>query len=135
MSDYAKRVASLRDEDLMEIAFSNEHDGFAPVFVAVARKEMSRRKLDGPTQEHGAELQRQKEIRAALDAVKDKMPLKRIGALLFLFFSIFVVPSLIAAFVLFMRGYNKKAKDALSFIFIGLALWVVVIVIANVVIG
>lgn len=133
MLDYAKRVASLRDEDLMEIAFSNERDGFDPVFVAVARKEVARRKIDGPTHEHGAELQRQKEISAALDAVKHKIPLKRTGALLFLLFSIFVVPCLIAAFVLFLRGYNKKSRDAISFIFVGFALWMVVFVLVDVV--
>ena len=131
MSDYAKRVASLRDEDLMEIAFSNEHDGFDPVFVAVARKEMSRRKIDESTQEHGAELQRQKEISAALDAVRSQIPLKRAGALMFLFFSVFIVPSLIAASVLLFRGYNRKARDALTFISIGFALWAVVFIIAN----
>ena len=135
MANYAERAARLRDEDLMEIAFLNERDGFDPVFIAVARKEVSRRKIDSPSQEHGAELQRQREVNAAIDAVKHKIPLKRVGTLLFLFLSIFVIPCLIAAFSLFLRGYSKKAKDALSVTLIGFPLWIAVIVIADMAIG
>ncbi|KPF85581.1 hypothetical protein IP81_19505 [Novosphingobium sp. AAP83] len=135
MASYAERAASLRDEDLLEIAFSKERDGFDPVFIAVARKEVSRRKIDSPTQKYGSELQRQKELNAALDAVKHKTPLKRVGTLLFLFFSILVLPCLIVAFSLFLKGYNKKAKDALSVTLIGFPLWIAVIVIAGMVAG
>lgn len=110
MANYAERAARLRDEDLMEIAFSNERDGFDPVFIAVARKEVFRRKIDSPSQGHGAELQRQREVNAAIDAVKHKIPLKRVGTLLFLFLSILFIPCLIAAFSLFLRGYRKKQR-------------------------
>lgn len=135
MANYAERAASLKDEDLIEIAFSTERDGFDPAFIAVAQKEVSRRKIDSPTQEYGAELQRQKELNAALDAVRHKIPLKRVGTLLFLFFSILILPCLIAAFALFLRGYTKKAKDALSVTLIGFPLWIAVIFIADMATG
>lgn len=133
MPDYAKRVASLRDEDLVEIAFSNERDGFDPVFVAVARKEVSRRKIDGPTRGYGAQLPGKNEFSAALNVARNEISLNWTGHLLLMLSSIFFVPCLIAISVLFFTGYTRKAKDAVSAMCLGSALWMVFFIIAGVV--
>jgi hypothetical protein len=116
MVDYAQRMRTFRDEQLIEIANSLPADGFAPEAVSAARSELDARnisqadldRLDGELQESRRRI-----------AAEPHEPLSNGAWLLFMFLGLTNI-GLLAILAMLIAGKRQKVKDAIHAILVGL---------------
>ncbi len=122
MSDpgFTWRMRLLNDEALVEIITFGESDGYVPAAVEAARAELIAR--DASPWAIAAIAQRLG-ARRNQAAERANRPLFWISRIAFSYFSIFLVPVLLACF-LESQGYERKSLEAWKWSGLGLAFWI-----------
>ena len=114
-------MSRARTEELIQIAFSDEDDGFLPDAIAAAKCEIERRDIN-PTNLNGL-LEDFEQIQSVEKNRKFER-LSNTGIALFFIFGPAFMWSISAALILGARGYSKKKSDALKTILIGFAFYI-----------
>lgn len=124
MDVVATKMARLREEELVRIAFGGEDEGFEDAHVAAARSELERR---GVAPSDISDLRDELvEIKIEED-LKASEPLGTAGRFLFFLFGALWLTWLATA-ALKYQGYNQKFRDAWRWIIYGFGMWGVIAV-------
>jgi hypothetical protein len=118
--DWARRMARMPDEDLIAIASAREVDGYHQSAIDAATAEIEKRTPDQSVIER---IEQQVAEDRQFEANKAIIPLSNAGWVAFVLFGIFLFWPCVAAYVLYHRGYHRKAKEALWAIPLSIALW------------
>lgn len=120
----AARMRRLQDEDLVQIANSEDADGFESDAIAAARAELQRRGLG---EEAVGALHAQGEQRAAHEEAQKDAPLSWPARIAFMLFG-FTLIGLFFAVAQRHLGYPRKSADAFRWTLFGLGFWALVAV-------
>lgn len=110
----------MSDEDLITIASAREIDGYHQLAVAAATVELEKR---APDESVMAPIDAQIEEDRQYEVNKHNVPLSNAGWVVFVMFGIFLFLACVAAYVLYHRGYHRKAREALWAIPLSIAVW------------
>lgn len=114
--DFTKRMAKMRDAELVRIVYSHDDEGFTAEAISAARSELALRNVSA---EDVLESIEDADANRQYEESKANLPLSTGGRVLFFVFASFLVFVAAAAFVLSYRGYKQKARDAGRFVLYG----------------
>lgn len=122
MEIVATKIARLRDEELVRIAFGGDAEGFEENYVDAARSELERR--GGAPREISDLREELVELKIEED-LKASQPLGTAGRVLFFLFGALWLTWL-ATVALKYQGYDQKFRDAWRWIIYGFGMWAVI---------
>ena len=120
-NEFAIKMKNRSDEELLEIVTRFKND-YQPDAVKAAEEELNNR---GLSKERLVEVQEKVNIKVEEDESISNKPLGIIQKILFLIFSIGLIPMLIAS-KYESKGENRKYKDAWLFMKIGLGIYIMI---------